>query len=326
MPRPYYIFSSGRIKRTENTIYIEQESGEKKAIPVEDVEMIHLFGEIDLNTKFLNFISQHKIPVHIYNYYGFYAGSFLPREKYPSGEVVVRQVEHYLNFKKRLFLAKSFVEGAVFHILRNLRAYKDTEEFIDRIQEEFKKINFVTSIPELMGLEGRIRDLYYQAFNIIFKGRMEFEKREKRPPTNPVNALISFGNSLIYTTVLSEIYQTQLNPTISYLHEPRERRYSLSLDIAEIFKPLIADAIIFKLINNNMICLDDFDEDVNYCYLSETGRKKFLKEFDNKLTTTIKHRKLKRNVSYKTIIRHECYKLIKHLIADGEYSVFKAWW
>jgi len=324
--RPYYIFKSGRIKRAENTILVEQESGEKKAIPVEDIEMLHLFGELDLNTKFLNFISQHKIPVHIYNYYGFYAGSFIPREKYPSGEVIVKQVEHYLDFKKRFFLARSFVEGAIFHILRNLRAYKDTFEFIDKIQDEFKKIDNTKNIFELMGIEGRIRNLYYQAFNVIFKGRMEIEKREKRPPTDPVNALISFANSLIYTTVLSEIYQTQLNPTISYLHEPREKRYSLSLDIAEIFKPLIADAIIFKLINNNMISLEDFDEEINYCYLNETGRKKFLKEFDDKLTTTIKHRRLKRNVSYKTLIRLECYKLIKHLIGDEEYSVFKAWW
>jgi len=74
------------------------------------------------------------------------------------------------------------------------------------------------------------------------------EKREKHPPTNPLNALISFANSLVYTTVLSEIYHTQLNPCVSFLHQPGERRYSLALDIAEIFKPLIGDPIIFNLI------------------------------------------------------------------------------
>ncbi len=100
----------------------------------------------------------------------------------------------------------------------------------------------------------------------------------------------------------------------------------MSLDIAEIFKPLIADPIIFKLVNNNVIKLDDFEEDVNYCYLNDNGRKKFLKEFDHKLSTTIKHRKLKRNVSYRTLIRLECYKLIKHLIGDDVYVPFKAWW
>ncbi len=324
--RPYYIFSNGEVKRQENTIYIENEKGEKRAIPIEDVEDIHLFGEVELNTKFLNFISQHKKPLHIYNYYGFYSGSFVPRSKNVSGELVVRQVEYYLDKGKRLYLALSFVEGAIFHILRNLREYKETEIFQEKIKNELETAKNSSSINELMGAEGRARDAYYRAFNTILKGKFEMEKREKHPPTNPLNAMISFANSLVYSTVLSEVYLTQVNPTISYLHEPREKRYSLCLDIAEIFKPLIGDAVIFKLVNNNVIKEEDFDEDLQYCYLKEEGRKKFVKEFDQKLTTTIKHRKLKRNVSYKTIIRHECYKLIKHFLDEEVYSPFKAWW
>ncbi len=325
MGRPYYIFSNGRIKRKENTVYIENENGDKKAIPVEDIDTIHLYGEVDLNTKLLNFLSQQNKIIHFYNYYGFYSGSFMPRDRNVSGELTVRQVEHYLDPERRFFMAFSFVEGAMHHMLRNLREYKDTTEFQEKIKEEFENASKAKSINELMGCEGRARDAYYQAFNVVLKN-FNIERREKRPPTNPVNALISFGNSMIYSTVLSEIYHTQLNPTISYLHEPRERRYSLSFDIAEIFKPLIADPIIFKLVNNNMIRLEDFDEDVGYCYMNENGRKKFLKEFDQKLTTTIKHRKLKRNVSYRTLVRLECYKLIKHLIGDELYVPFKAWW
>lgn len=328
MSRPYYIFSNGRIKRKENTVYIENENGDKKAIPVEDIDTIHLFGEVDLNTKLLNFLSQQNKTVHVYNYYGFYAGSFMPRDRNVSGDLTVKQVEYYLDNERRFFIALCFVEGAIFHVLRNLRGYADTEGFQNQISTELDRAHETKGkgISELMGCEGRARDSYYQAFNVILKDEFAMEKREKRPPTNPINALISFGNSMIYSTVLSEIYHTQLNPTISYLHEPRERRYSLSLDIAEIFKPLIIDPIIFKLVNNNMIKLEDFDEDVNYCYMNENGRRKFLKEFDQKLSTTIKHRKLKRNVSYRTLIRLECYKLIKHLLDDEVYSPFKAWW
>ena len=326
MPRPYYIFQSGRIKRKENTIYLENENGERRAIPIEDVESLHIFGEVDFNTKLLNIISQYEIPIHIYNYYGFYSGSFIPRDRNVSGELTVKQVEYYLDGEKRIFIAISFVEGAIFHMLRNLRSYKDTENFQEKLTAELNKIYEAKSISELMGCEGRARDSYYQAFNTILKEEFSIEKREKRPPTNPVNALISFGNSLLYSTVLTEIYKTPLNPTISYLHEPRERRYSLSLDISEIFKPLIIDPIIFKLVNNNMIKLEDFDEDVNYCYLNESGRKKFIQELETKLNTTIKHRKLKRNVSYRTIIRLECYKLIRHLLEDEIYVPFKAWW
>lgn len=324
--RPYYISTNGRIQRKENTIYFENQRGEKRAIPVEDIETIHLFGEIDLNTKALNFLSQQNKTVHVYNYYGFYAGSFMPRDRNVSGDLTVKQVQHYLDPEQRLYLAYSFVAGAGHHIQRNLRSYKETDRYRESIQAELERADSAAEIPELMGCEGRMRDCYYQAFGAMLKSDFTFDKREKRPPTNPVNAMISFGNSMVYTIALTEIYHTQLNATISYLHEPRERRYSLSLDLAEIFKPLIVDPIIFKLVNDNMIKLEDFDEDVGYCYLTATGRRKFIEELDKKLNTTIKHRKLKRNVSYKTLIRLECYKLIKHFLGDEDYKPFKAWW
>lgn len=326
MSRPYYIFQNGRIMRRENTVCIENEDGVKKAIPIEDIEIIHIFGEVDCNTKFLNFLSQMNVPIFFYNYYGYYSGVFMPREKNVSGFLLVKQVEHYTAEEKRIKLAIAFIDSAMFHMQRNLRAYKGTEKYIDAIQSEQSKLFAVGSISELMGCEGRARDIYYQSFNEFLHKDFFFEKREKRPPTNPINALISFGNSLIYNLVLSEIYRTPLNPTVSYLHQPSEKRFSLSLDIAEIFKPLISDPIIFNLINNRILAIDDFERDLNFCYLKEEGRKKFIKQFDEKIGTTIKHRTLKRKVSYRSLIRYECYKIVKHLLGEQEYKPLKAWW
>ena len=110
-----------------------------------------------------------------------------------------------------------------------MRGEKDMSVFLERIKEIYDRVKDTVDVPELMGMEGNIRSLYYKAWNLIINEEISFEKREKHPPTNPVNALISFGNSLVYTTVLSEIYKTQLNPLISFLHEPGERRFSLSL-------------------------------------------------------------------------------------------------
>ncbi|MFN4246004.1 MAG: type I-B CRISPR-associated endonuclease Cas1b [Brevinematia bacterium] len=326
MPRSYYIFSSGRVKRKENTIYIETKEGEKKSIPVEDVDDLYFFGEIDLNSRLLNFLSQHNKVIHFYNHYGFYFGSFVPRNRNVSGDLVVKQVQHYVEPDKRLYLAYCFIESGLFHMIWNLKEYEDTLEFQEKIKTELERASKAKSVAEVMGCEGRAREAYYKSFNVITKEKFLMDKREKRPPTNPLNALISFANSMVYTAVLSEIYRTQLNPTISYLHEPRENRYSLSLDISEIFKPIIGDTIIFKLINNNVIKIDDFDKDIGYCYLNEEGRKKFVKAFDEKIRSTIKHKKLKRKVSYKSLIRLECYKIIKHLIGDNVYKPLKAWW
>lgn len=146
MARPYYIFTNGRIRRKENTVYIENENGDKKAIPIENIDTIHIFGEIDLNTKLLNFLAQHGKTLHIYNYYGFYAGSFMPRDRNVSGELTVKQVEHYFDNEKRFFLAFSFVEGALFHMIRNLREHKGTDDFQTKIKNEITNASLSKTI------------------------------------------------------------------------------------------------------------------------------------------------------------------------------------
>ncbi|KYH34076.1 CRISPR-associated endonuclease Cas1 [Clostridium tepidiprofundi DSM 19306] len=326
MERDYYIFSNGRLKRKDNTVYFITAEGDKRSLPIEQTAKIHIFGEVDLNTKLINYLTQYGLLLNFYNYYGYYSGTYYPRKKNVSGYLLVNQAKHYNYNDKRLYLAKCFIDSAVHHIIRNMRNYKETEEFIKRIEIEREKIINANFVDELMGAEGRMRKIYYEAFNVILRNGFEFNKREKRPPTDPINALISFGNSLMYTTVLGEIYKTQLDPTISFLHEPSTKRFSLSLDIAEIFKPLIIDPIIFSLINNRRITVKDFDIEEGICFLNENGRKKFIADYERKLAVTIKHRTLKRKVSYRMFIRLECYKLIKHFIGDERYKPLKAWW
>jgi len=130
----------------------------------------------------------------------------------------------------------------------------------------------------------------------------------------------------MYAKTLSEIYKTQLNPTLSYLHKPGNRRYSLSLDISEIFKPILGDRLIFSLINKRQISEKDFDERTELITLKKNASQKIVAEFDKRMEQTIKHNTLKRQVSYQYLIRLECYKLIKHLLDEKEYVPFKMWW
>jgi CRISPR-associated protein Cas1 len=330
MKRNYYISSNGRLSRKDNSLSFISEDGSNKYIPVEDVDSIYLFGELNINTKLLNFMGQNGITMHVFNYYGFYTGSFHPKESLNSGFVYVKQVEHYLDKNKRIIIAKEFIRTAAYNINRNVKYYqrrgKDLKDYIDYIECLGKSIENVKSINELMGIEGNIRKAYYKSYNIIINQEVDFDKRVKHPPDNMINALISFVNMLMYTTVLSEIYHTQLVPVVSFLHEPGFRRYSLSLDIAEIFKPLIADRLIFSMLNKQQITEKDFIIDLNYTYIKDSARKKILKEFDERLNTKIKHRKLNKSVSYRYLIRLELYKLVKHISGDTEYEGFKIWW
>mgnify|MGYP002625791441 CR=1 FL=1 len=111
MGRDYYIFANGRIRRKDNTIYFIDTDDNKKGIPIEDIERLHLFGEVDFNTKFLNYISKYSILISIYNYYGFYSGTYYSKKKNLSGVVVVNQAKAYLNDEIRLtVIATGFEE------------------------------------------------------------------------------------------------------------------------------------------------------------------------------------------------------------------------
>ncbi|MEM2190822.1 MAG: type I-B CRISPR-associated endonuclease Cas1b [Archaeoglobaceae archaeon] len=321
MRKNYYIISDGKLMRDENTIYFENEEG-KKPIPINTIYAIYALGSLSITSKAISYLAKEGVCIHFFNRYGFYEGSFYPRESLISGEVVLRQAEHHLEKEKRLYLAKAFVEGSILNMARVAKkSGEDDTDIISTLQSLYDS----KSIAEIMGIEATARNAYYAKFDSILK-ELKFEKRSRQPPENEVNAMISFGNSLLYSAVLSELYHTQLNPAISYLHEPSERRFSLALDLAEIFKPLVVDRLIFSLVNNRIIQKDDFDREMNGILLNENGKRKFVKAFNERLEKTIKHKDLNRNVSYQRLIRLECYKLIKHFFGVEKYKPFVIWW
>lgn len=330
MKQSYYLYKSGRIQRKDNTLEIVYKDNTKKSIPIERVDDIYVMTEFDFNTTLLNFLGKYGISVHFFNYYGFYTGTYYPKETLVSGKLLIKQVESYTNPEKRLGIAKAFIEAASYNIYRNLTYYnnrgKDVKDYMKEIDFLRKQIHLCKDVQELMGIEGNIRKVYYDTWNIIINQEIEFEKRVKNPPDNAINSLISYVNTIIYTRCLREIYKTQLNPTISYLHEPSERRFSLCLDVAEIFKPIIADRLIFSMLNKKQITEKDFEKNLNFLYIKDKARKEITKQIDSRLQTTIMHKALKREVSYEYLIRLEIYKLIKYLTEDIPYEGFKMWW
>ena len=328
--RTIYIFSDGELKRKENTLYFETEEG-KKYIPVENTSEIFIFGEVTINKRLLEFLTESEIILHFFNYYGYYVGSFYPREHLNSGYMILKQAEHYLDDIKRVDLAKRFVNGGVENIKKVLIYYqnrgKNLQDFTEKINSLSESLPRCNSTDELMAIEGNIREQYYYAFDrILDNEHFVFEGRTRRPPKNRLNALISFGNSMLYTICLSEIYHTHLDPRIGFLHATNFRRFSLNLDVAEVFKPIIVDRVIFTLINKGMLKPQHFEEKLDGIVLNEKGRELFVREMDERLKSTFEHKALGRHVSYRQLIRLELYKIEKHLIGDEEYKPFITGW
>ena len=330
MKKSIFVFSDGIFRRKDNTLYFESNDG-KKFLPVEDIKEIYVFGEVDLNKKFLELCSQKEILLHYFNYHGYYTGTFYPREHLNSGYMTVAQVRHYIDEEARLLLAKKFVQGAVRNIQQVLRYYcnrgKNVHDYLDAIEKLSRSIEDVDAIHDLMALEGNVREQYYHAFDVILdREEFRFETRSRRPPQNELNTLISFGNSILYTMVLSEIYKTHLDPRIGYLHTTNFRRFTLNLDVAEIFKPVLIDRLIFMLIGKKMIQTKDFERESGGMLLTERGKKIFVTELDRKLQTTIHHRGIGNKVSYRRLLRLELYKLEKHFMGEKEYEPFLMRW
>ncbi len=331
MKETIYIFSNGRLKRKDNTLFFENKDGQKKFIPVEHTKEVFAFGELDFNAKALNFLSQKEIVLHYFNYYDYYAGSFYPREHYNSGFMILKQVKCYENNEKRLFLAQSFIEGAALNALKIMKYYnrreKNLGEAVRETENLISEMKKQTTVEKSMAVEGQIKQVYYRAFNKITKDPdFAFSGRTRRPPRDYLNALISFANSVIYTQILSEIYQTHLDPRIGYLHTTNFRRFTLNLDIAEIFKPVIGDRTILSCINKKIITAKDFDAGLHGILLNDRGRKKFLMHLEERLKKTIKHHRLKKHVSYRRLMRLELYKLEKHLMEEEKYKPFVMDW
>lgn len=330
MKKTIYVFSDGELKRSNNTLYFDSDKN-RKYLPVEDTGEMMVFGEVTIGKKLLEFVSKNEILLHFFNYYGYYVGTYYPREHYNSGHVILKQSEHYMDAVKRLILARKFVRGATKNIQKVLSYYnkrgKEVDSYVQNIEELNTKIYDAGDIDTLMAYEGNARNYYYKAFNQIIESDLfRYSERTRRPPETMLDALISFGNSLLYTTVLSEIYKTHLDPRIGYLHSTNFRSFTLNLDVAEIFKPIIVDRTIFALLNKNVLNSQDFMRELNGVYLNEKGRRTFVQEYQDKLETTINHKKLGREVSYRTLIRLELYKLEKHIIGDEEYQPYEAAW
>ena len=309
--RSYYIITHGNLSKKDNTLLFKNKNKEQ-IIPIEDVRDIFIISEVAITSQVLKMLSKQGVVINFFGVYGNYIGSFYPKDTYELGSVLINQIKHYEDKEKRLYIAKEFVAGAIVNC----------SKVVDIEYESFlEKLNRVNTINELMGIEANFKKMYYK---ILEKHTgLNFGKRTKRPPTNELNTLISFGNSILYGKVLSYIYRSPLNPNISYLHEINQRRMSLSLDIAEIFKPVVVDSVILRLSRNGMLEKGFFSKSKDRIVLTKEGIKSFVKALDDRMEEHINLDKEEKSYSINTLVKFEVLKLLKHIEKEETYKSLK---
>jgi len=321
-----YIFSMGELKRKDNSIMFTNEKG-NFYLPIEETRELYCLNEVSLNTKFLDFISKAGITIHFFNYHEGYSGTFHPKEKLISGDLSVKQAYTYMNQREEI--AKAIVLGIALNIHEVLYHYfrhgkKELKAYLDWLKDDVASLlTKAEKIEQILFIEGQIWSRFYDSFKHFLPEEFLMNKRVKRPPDNPMNALVSFGNTLLYTKTISAIYQTHLNQAISFLHTPREGRFSLSLDLSEVFKPIVVFKTIFELVGNKKLHVTKhFDKNLNYALLNDEGKKIFIDNFETRLNATFLHVKLKRKVSLKHCLKLDGYKLIKTILEGKEFVPF----
>lgn len=325
----YVIIDDGILTRRDFSILFENPN-KKINIPCETTNSINVFSNIEFSANFFETLKRHGITMNIYDKFGNAIGSFTPAKKYSQMHVLIKQVEIYNTPKKRLYYAKRMEIAALHNLMCNLKYY-NKRHFSDLLQKtisdisknvcELKKHDRIDSI---LLLEAQVRRKYYLCFNEILNApEFYFLKRSRRPPTDPINALISFGNSVLYQKISQIIHRTSVDIRISFVHSAMKRYENLNLDIADIFKPILVDRTIFTLINKHMLSTEKhfhFQEDGSVL-LNTDGKKIFLYEFEKKVNQKITLEN--KAYTYEELIYRDIKKLEQSLLTDSSYKPFK---
>ena len=325
--RTHFILSPGRLYRQDNNIYFEKfdETGAalaSKILPVNAIDEIYLLAKVQTDTYTIAFLADNNVLLHIFSPYQSFRGNFYPNTPNSvnkSGFVLLCQLRSFDDPIKRAYIAREITRA---HIINDAANCKRHGVKFD-VQPHLKALDAATNVPAIMAVEGAFQKLYYEKWNEIITDQRSFKftVRSKRPPADKINSFISYVNTRIYNICLSEIYKTELDPRIGFLHEPNYRALSLHLDLAEIFKPILGDTLIFNMLNKKEITAKDFQTDAGRIKFSNDAVQKIELKMISRLCETISLGD--RELTWRQVIRREANKLKKCICEDAPYEGFR---
>jgi CRISPR-associated protein Cas1 len=347
-----YIDTQGAyIRKRGERLIVEHEGQELRDIPLLKLDQVVLVGNVSLSAPILRLLLAQGIPVTYLSVQGRYCGSTLSPE---TRNALLRISQHDTRHSptRSLELAKRFVIGKLTNmrtlIMRRARGKKREESQgeggngngkmdnggleantagpvdLDTVAWQLKRwigaVHGADSLETLLGIEGSGSAAYFRCFGSFLKGRwgFDFEKRTRRPPRDPVNALLSLAYTLLLGDLVSACHIVGLDPYVGFLHAPRYGRASLALDLMEEFRPIVADSLVVTFINNGQVDPDDFEQLQGGFFLKENARKRFYAAYEQRKTEEITHPVFEYRLPYRRAFELQARILAKYLMGEIE--------
>lgn len=272
--KDYYIFQNCKLDADEHVLRIEGEK--KRRLPVEEIAGLHLLTGYTMTSGVIELAAKHNIPIHAYNYYGIYRGTFFPPPVEPTGSILIGQVKSRLDEERRIELARSILSSSNRSANALLKPFGlGPAEYVDG-----------ENIERLMLSEARVRKEYYARLDTVLPPFWSIVKRERRPPRRPADAVLGFANGILYAKMAGWIHRAGLDPRISYIHGESRARNPLALDLAEIMKPSLSEAVLLEISASGAerSLVTEVGEGV---YLNEKGRKAVIRTIEDMLKRSV---------------------------------------
>lgn len=328
----YVVEVGSRLEKEYHRLLVTKEDEVLMRVPLRYVDRVVLVGTIGMTTPAMNSLLYNQIPVFLVSRTGSLTGRLLPPT---SSNFGLRQAQ-YENVKNDIFrfqFAKAIVAGKLHNqrvlALRVLRRHKEIPRAgIEAIKTAEKRVEQAEDMDTLRGIEGGAARAYFSIFQAAFDGEWQFERRTRRPPRDPVNALLSLGYIMLGNAIEAGLEIVGLDPYIGYFHELKPGRPALSLDLLEEFRAPFVDSLVMSLLNRKVFSPKDFYTDQtrnNGVYLEKAAYKEFLHAFSDRLESEIHIPGVERAMSYRKILEIQGHKLRRVLQGkDVGYSPFSA--
>jgi len=331
---PLYVqANSAKVAKKGETLEVTVEDERKTNVRLIDVSQVVLMGNIYLTTPTLHELMRREIPVTWHSFGGWFLG-------HTAGighkNVELRTAQYRASFDEMicLKLARDLVRTKILNcrtlMRRNWRGEDKPELLFDELKRDSEDSQRAKNLPELLGMEGMAAQRYFGNFARLIKDdgdpnsfRFDFTRRNRRPPTDPVNALLSFAYTLLVRTWTVALSAVGFDPYRGFYHQPRYGRPALALDMMEPFRPLVADSVVLQAINNGEVRPSDFVSAAGSVALTDDGRKRFIAAFERRLSQEVTHPLFGYKVSYRRLFELQARLLGRFLLGDiPEYPDF----